>query len=60
MTCQFLNLLILKFPNDHDLGKIIRKFYTFSKDRDQYMDSISIEETFLSEIFNEPYSFQST
>jgi len=58
MTPEFLELLQRKFPNNYELGEIVRKYYFFYKENEPKMFSYEIEHLFIKTIFNEPISFQ--
>lgn len=46
MTPNFLNLIIITFPNSYELGETVRKFYYFYKSNIGSMDIESIEKEF--------------
>ena len=53
MTPEFLESLIKKFPNNYELGKIIRKFYFFHKEKEQSINLFRIQDEFITHINNE-------
>jgi hypothetical protein len=59
MTLKLLQLIISRFPNNFELGELIRKFYFFHKEN-EFLEIHEIEDRFIKKHINSDISFQKT
>ncbi len=58
MTPEFLKLLIKKFPNNYELGEIVRKYNSFYKENEVLMNLFDIEDKFIKTYISNDINFQ--
>lgn len=58
MTPEFLNLLIQQYPNNYQLGEIVRKFYFFYRENELTLGTKEIEQMFIKKYINKEIHFQ--
>jgi hypothetical protein len=58
MTPEFLKLLIKKFPNNYELGEIIRRYNFFYKENEVLMNLSDIQDKFIKTYIGNDISFQ--